>query len=71
MIDIIFETKVYDMMDVLGVGNSNSKTCDMVNAVNVAFEDTSEGFASRFMMQAWKTNANIEVILNNIENDRK
>ncbi len=69
MIDIIFSTKVYDMMDVLGEGNSNSKTCDMINAVNVAFQDTSSSFASRFFIQALKTNANIKMILENVERD--
>ncbi len=71
MIDIIFETKVYDMMDLLGEGNSVSKTCDMINVVNDAIEESSMSFASRFMMQAIKTNMNIEIILQNIENDKK
>ncbi|MBR6808574.1 MAG: hypothetical protein IKM46_09415 [Clostridia bacterium] len=70
MIDIIFETKVYDIIDFLVKDGSNNGDGAYVRTIKCAIQETNQGISSRYKMQARTVNNNIADILKNIENDK-
>lgn len=70
MIDIIFETKIYDLLDILAVGGGNNGDSPLVNALKTAIVSDSSGLASKYKMQARIVNLNIGEILDDIDRNR-
>ncbi len=71
MIDIVFETKVYDLIDMIAPGGTPNASGPFVNALEGAFAENSNGIASKYMIQAMQVNMNIESdIMPNIERER-
>ena len=71
MIDIIFETKIYDMIDFLAVGGNINQESDFVKTVRAAMQENDASLASKYRMQAKIVNRNIDNMLKNIERDAK
>ena len=71
MIDIIFSTKVYDIIDFLAVGGNINMDSDFVRTVRGAIRESSSSFASKYKMQAKIVNNNIKGILDKVERDQK
>ncbi len=70
MVDIIFNTKRYDLIDVLDYGITINGPGSMVTLIDGMVNESSEGFASRYFLQSKIVNSNIKKILANIEADR-
>lgn len=70
MVDIIFNTKRHDMINMFDEGNSINGPGSIVRLFNGAIQENSEGLASRFFIQSKIVNANIREILANLEADR-
>lgn len=71
MIDIVFETKVYDIIDFLAVGGNINMDSDFVRTIRGAIRESSGSFASRYKMQAKIVTNNIKVIIDMVERDQK
>ena len=69
MVDIIFRTKVYDIIDFIAVGGSNNGDSDIVKVFKYAIQESNEGVASKYKMQAKIVNNNIKSILTRIAAD--
>lgn len=69
MIDIIFRTKIYDLLDILAMGGGNNGDSQLVAALKHAIVLSTEGLASKYKMEARTVNRNIERILKSIEKD--
>ena len=69
MLDIIFETKKYDIINVVDKGANTSSDGEMVTLFNTVFEESSSGFVSKFFIKGKIVNANIKTILGNIQAD--
>ncbi len=70
MVDIIFNTKRHDMINMFDEGTSINGPGSIVRLFNGAIQENSEGLASRFFIQSKIVNANIREILANLEADR-
>ncbi len=69
MIDIVFRTKTYDLIDFLAVGGSINTESDFVRLVRYAMQESTDGIASRYWLQAKIVNRNIDTILNMVRED--
>ncbi len=69
MVDIIFATKKYDLINVIDKGASVNGDGQMVTLFNSMIEESSEGFVSRFFINSKMVNSNIKQILANIASD--
>ena len=67
MIDLIFATKTYDKIDYYAPDGSQNDDSTFVNIIKAAIQETSEGTASRYKMQAKVVNNNIKSILADIK----
>ena len=70
MIDIVFSTKRYDIIDFLATGGNINMDSDFVRIVRGAIVENSSSFTSRYKMQAKMVNNNIERIKNMVKNDQ-
>ena len=70
MIDIIFATKIYDLLDVLAVGGGNNGDSTLVSTLKNAIVADSSGLTSKYKMQARIVNLNIGEILDDIDRNR-
>ena len=70
MIDIVFESKIYDIIDFLAVGGNINMESDIVRLVRVAMQENCENFVSRYYLQAKIVSSNINMILKNIHKDQ-
>jgi len=59
MIDIIFETKVYDIIDFLVPDGSNNGDGAFVRTIKAAIQETNQGITSKYDMQARTVNRHI------------
>ncbi len=71
MIDIIFNTKRHDMINMFDEGTSINGPGSVVSLFNGALQENSEGLTSRFFIQSKIVNGNIKEILANLEADRE
>lgn len=62
MIDIIFETKRYDIIDFLATGGNINMDSDFVRIVRGAIDENATSFVSRYKLQALIVNNNIKKI---------
>lgn len=69
MLDIIFETKKYDIINIVDNGASTSGDGDMVTLYNRCIVEDSSTFVSRYFLTSKIVNGNIKSILSNIEAD--
>ncbi len=69
MLDIIFATKKYDLINVVDKGANTSGDGDMVSLFSNSFEESSERFVSRYFITSKIVNSNIKQIIANIESD--
>ena len=69
MIDIIFRTKIYDLLDILAMGGGNNGDSKIVSTLKRAIVRDTEGLASQYKFEARIVNKNIERILKAIEKD--
>ena len=69
MLDIIFATKKYDIINVVDKGASTSSDGEIVTLYNTAIEETSGSFVSRYFITSKVVNGNIKNILANIAAD--
>lgn len=67
MIDIIFETKVYDIINFLVRDGGNNGDGYFVRLHKCAIQETNQGIASKWKMQVRTVNNNISQILKDIE----
>ena len=67
MIDIIFETKTYDMIDYFAPDGDQNDDSTFVNIVKAGIQESSEGIASKYKMQARVVNNNINTLLSKME----
>ena len=63
MIDIIFATKVYDIIDFLVTDGSNNGDGAFVRIHKAAIQETNQGLASKYKMQVRNVNRRIDQIL--------
>lgn len=70
MIDIIFETKRYDIIDFVAIGGSINMDSDFVRIVRGAIDENASSFVSRYKMQAKTVNKNINRIRKMVERDQ-
>ena len=70
MIDLIFETKTYDLIDYLAPDGSQNDDSHFVNIIKTAIQESSAGIASKYKLQARVVNNNIANILTAIEKAR-
>ena len=70
MVDIIFESKIYDLVDFLAVEGGIYQETDFVKVVITALQEDNGSFASRYMLQAKNVNRSIKKLLENIEKDQ-
>jgi hypothetical protein len=70
MIDIIFATKIYDLLDILAVGGGNNGDSTLVSTLKNAIVSDSSGLTSKYKMQARIVNLNIGEILDDIDRNR-
>lgn len=66
MIDIIFRTKVYDILDILAMGGGNNGDSQIVATLKNAIVRSPEGLASKYKMEAKIVNRNIEKLLKKV-----
>lgn len=67
MIDIIFETKIYDLVDFLVVGGNIYVEGDFVRFVRAGLQETTTSFVSNYRMQARIANRHIKELLKSLE----
>jgi len=67
MIDIVFETKKYDMIALLDKGGGVNGDGAYTNLLNASIVETNEGITSKFKMQGMNVNRQIKQILAAIE----
>ena len=67
MIDIIFNTKQYEIINMLDVGGSNNNLGRYVTLTMGALTESSEQIASRYFLVSKQVSSNITTILDNIE----
>jgi hypothetical protein len=67
MIDIIFETKTYDMIDYFAPDGDQNDDSTFVNIIKAGIQESSEGIASKYKMQARVVNNNINTLLSKME----
>ena len=60
MIDIIFNTKVYELIDFLTPDGDNNSDSSFVKILKGSIQETNQGIASKYKMQAKLVNKNIE-----------
>ncbi|MBR6808575.1 MAG: hypothetical protein IKM46_09420 [Clostridia bacterium] len=70
MIDIIFESKIYDLVDFLAVEGGINQETDFVKVVIAGLQENNDSFTSRYMLQAKNVNRSIKSLLENIEKDQ-
>lgn len=70
MIDIIFDSKVYDLVDFLAIDGGINQETDFVKVVIAALQENNNSFVSRYMLQAKNVNRSIKKLLANIEKDQ-
>ena len=70
MIDIVFSTKKYDIIDFFDVDVSNNGPGRYVCLTNGAVTESSEGIASRYMLLSKQVTQNINRVLSNIEKNK-
>lgn len=71
MIDIIFETKRYDIIDFLATGGNINMDSDFVRIVRGAIDENASSFVSRYKLQAKIVNNNIKRIRKMVEKDQE
>ncbi len=69
MLDIIFNTKKYDIINIVDKGADISSDGEIVKMINGAIQESSAGFVSKFFIKSKIVNANIKGILANIAAD--
>lgn len=67
MIDLIFETKTYDLIDYFAPDGSQNDDSHFVNIIKTAIQESSAGIASKYKLQSRVVNNNIKSILADIE----
>lgn len=70
MIDIIFSSKKYDIINMLDVGGSNNNLGRFVTLTMGALTESNENIASRYMLVSKQVTQNINRILSNIEKNK-
>ena len=70
MIDIIFSSKKYDVINMLDVGGSNNNLGRFVTLTMGALTESNENIASRYMLVSKQVTQNINRILSNIEKNK-
>ncbi len=70
MIDIVFESKVYDLIDIIALDGSPNQSSAFVNVVEGAFAESSASFASKYFIQALKINGYMDTTISKINKDR-
>ena len=70
MIDIIFSTKKYDIINVLDVDGSNNNLGRYVTLTMGALTETNQQITSKFMLISKQVSRNIATILDNIEKNK-
>lgn len=71
MIDIIFNTKVYDIVDFLALGGNINMDSDFVRIVRGAIDENATSFVSRYKLQALIVNNNVKKIKKMVLEDQK
>jgi len=71
MVDIIFDTKKYDMVALLDKDGGINGDGSYTRLVNSAIVGTNEGLASKFKMQGKTLNRHIKTLLENINSTDK
>ena len=71
MIDIVFESKTYDIIDFLAIGGNINMESDFVRLIRYAMQESTDGIASRYLLQARMVSGNIESILDSIHADQE
>lgn len=69
MIDIIFNTKRFDLLPIIDKGANTSSYGAITNVYRIAVEESADTLTSRYFLQAKIVNSNIKSILKNIEAD--
>ena len=69
MLDIIFATKKYDIIDVVDKGATINGDGQIVTLFNGAIQESSDSFVSRYFLNSKMVNAGIKQILANIAAD--
>lgn len=70
MIDIIFESKVYDLIDFLAVNGGIYQETDFVKVVIAAMQENPGSFVSKYKMQAKIANRSITEMLKTMSNEQ-
>ena len=70
MIDIVFTTKKYDIIDFFDVDVSNNGPGKYVCLTNGAITESSDGIASRYMLLSKQVTQNINRVISNIEKNK-
>ena len=70
MVDIIFETKVYDLVDFLAVDGNIYQETNIVKTVIAGLQEDNGSFVSRYKMQAKIANQSVKKLLKNVEKDQ-
>ena len=71
MLDIIFASKKYDIIEVVDKGATISGAGEMVTFFNTVIEESSQGMVSKYFIKSKIVNSSIKGILANIQSDIK
>ncbi|MBR4933523.1 MAG: hypothetical protein IKZ03_03610 [Clostridia bacterium] len=69
MLDIIFNTKRYDIINIVDKGASVYGDGELMNWLNGSVQETSAGMVSKYFIKSKIVNSNIKTILGNIQAD--
>ena len=69
MIDIIFRSKIYDILDILAMGGGNNGDSQIVATLKNAIVRSPDGLASKYKMEAKIVNRNIEKLLKKVNEE--
>jgi len=69
MVDIIFDSKVYDLIDFIAINGGIYQETDFVKVVIAAMQENNSSFVSKYKMQAKIANRSIKELIEYIEKD--
>lgn len=69
MLDIIFASKKYDIIDIIDKGANLNTDGEIVNFYKGVIQESSHGMVSKYFIKSKTVNNNIKMILSNIEAD--
>ena len=67
MIDIIFNTKRFDLLPILDKGANMNSFGEMIDLYRISVEESAETLTSKYFLKSKIVNSNITSILKNIE----